>query len=217
MQMKMSKTIVAAMAVVFSISAMASGEIVLNFTVKGLSDSNGELLPVGSLVLLVADADGDNPDFNDYQISDDSFLGDPEDAILGKMEITQPLFFADQYLSGTVQWSNEEMSTHTGDSLALIWFDLEKSVADLDGGPGEGVAYGVLHSKEKLGTDVAATSLVVPADPSNLDIMIQGDLQASLAQAGALNASYVTVPEPASMLILALGGGAALLRRRRNG
>lgn len=211
MKLTMRSLVVAGLVLAASTFANAGA---ITFQVTGLGDAAGNPLPEGTLVLLVADADNDNPTFENYQIGADSFLGDSDDVILAMEQVTPHAIpvFADGF-RGDVSWDNAAKGVKEGDSMALIWFDFDYATAQSAAGPGEGVAYGVFRSDNPIGSDQTALPFFVPANNVNGTI----GFSAESVGAGELNASYVTVPEPASMLILALGGGVAVLRRRRNG
>jgi hypothetical protein len=157
-----------------------------------LNDAAGNPLSDGTF-LMVLDLDGSGFDFNN--LSGDSWVFDANDVIMDRGAIgpTKGVDFeleGDAFPVWTVSTANIPAGyTANVDQYYVFWFDKSYDVADL--GPGAGVHFGV----ENLGT--------VGTDPGTYTPDLVGG-----------NAQYQTVPEPATALLIAIGGGMAYVLRR---
>ncbi len=166
-----------------------------------------ELLDVGKTAVLVADADGSGWDTYTNGELGDSFAAEG-DVVLNAFGINGGMAGAGTH-SDDVPWENDAKGVSEGMEIALLWFDVE--YADTLASPGEGTAYGFFRT----GQDVGEASFAVPANN------FTGMMQVFTDSTGAgsipdsdMAAKFVTVPEPFTMGVLAVGG-LAMLRRRR--
>ncbi len=165
-------------------------------------DAGGTPLSANSLIVFVADVAGDG--FGDLQnnpLGTDGFTLDDDDVVLG-IGTSGP---TEGFVAGTYTWEDVTAdSAEVGAQFAMLWF--ETPYVEGTTSVEEGVNYGVYETGVSIQGNETAKAF------SWLGTSFSGNLPDS-----TFLAVNTTVPEPASMLILALGGGAALLRRRRNG
>jgi hypothetical protein len=181
----------AMIAALIGMSAMAaSAAVTLNPTIGPL-ELEGKDLPAGSLVAWIADMDGDGFDGLD-QVGPEGFVVDDDVLLgLGNSGVTPGWVFQGQPLNVSV-----EDNGYLGKPLGLLFFDTE-APADLSealSGLEGGIAYGAVVGFGEVPADGAAVNIQVTSP----------DYQ-----------TFVTIPEPATMAVLGLGG-LLIARRRRN-
>ena len=155
-------------------------------------DAGGTPIADGTFVM-VLDVDGDGWNGFDYLSqavspadNSSSWLWDTDDKLMDRGQIVNGEAFPfSTFTAASVPGFDANV-----DHYYVMWFDTAYNVADI--GPGVGVNYGV----EDLGT--------VGTDPGDYGPFLVGG-----------NAVYQTVPEPASALLVLLGGGAVYALRRR--
>jgi hypothetical protein len=160
-------------------------------------DANGNAIANGTYAMIL-DLDGDGFNGNSYlSISSafdnsQSWLWDQDDLLMDIGQITDGAAFPFSKIT-----TDQIPSTYTpnSDQYYLLWFDTAFQTGST--GPGTGVNYGA----ESLGT--------VGTNPGDYTPFAVGGL-ASLKTFG----STTTVPEPVSIVLALIGGGAMALRRR---
>jgi len=153
-------------------------------------DASGSAIVDGTFVM-VLDVDGDGWDglsYDSQALSGDnssSWLWDADDYLMNRGEIVNGEAFPfSTFTAASVAGYDANV-----DHYYVMWFDTAYNISDA--GPGVGVDYGV----EDLGA--------VGTDPGNYGEFLTGG-----------NATYQTVPEPATALLLLIGGGCAWAGRR---
>jgi hypothetical protein len=166
-----------------------------------------ELLDVGKTAVFVADADGSGWDAYTNGELGDSFAAEG-DVVLNAFGINGGMA-GDGTHSGDVSWQNDAKGVSQGMEMALLWFDVE--YADTLANPGEGTAYGFFRTNQV----VAEVGFEVPSNnTSDMMQVFTSSTGAGSIPDSDMAAKYVTVPEPFTMGVLAVGG-LAMLRRRR--
>lgn len=111
------------------------------------SDRGASELPTGSLIVFVADFDGDG--FGDWAgLSANSFTADPDDVVLG---VHSSGGTADGFVSGTYVWNNVTSPNVQGAPVGMLWFDTPYE-ANFSGA-GEQVAFGFFATGETVPAD----------------------------------------------------------------
>jgi hypothetical protein len=201
----MKKTILT-LAAIALLPALASASVTLNLSAGALTDSKHAPLIDGTLTLL-ADADGDG--FGDLAASTQSWLVDEDDVLLLRSGLNDWLGVEGSHIAA-LQFDLTD-GLNPGDSLMLVWYDLPYSDSAM--GPGEGVAFGTYPSDEVL--DGSTSAWEIPADGSTIALNFLTPDAGGESPASAAAASQMTVPEPAAMAVLGLGGLFVARRRRK--
>jgi hypothetical protein len=201
------KKIMGLMMVVMFSALFAQANVVLNLIEGYLYKNDGStVLPENSTIALLCDANNDG--FGDLTQATTSWAADAGDIVLGRWAFNYNLdagVGSDSItydLTGTVG---------VGDNLMLVWYD--KAYSAGDAGPGEGVHFGTFRTDDVISfSDIAWTT---PTDGGwNLNFATANAGGDSLESAGA--AQYQTIPEPATALLIAIGGGMAYVIRRKS-
>ncbi len=201
------KKIVLMAALAFS-AVLAQASISLNFTEGYLYKHDGStVLPENSTIVMLLDADNDGS-FGDLTQSTTSWTADAGDVVLDRWAFNYNYdvgFGAD---SPTYTYGGD---ITVGKKIMLVWYD--KAYSAGDAGPGEGVYFGTFRTDD-IQTGQNAT-WIVPSDGFTVNV---GFLTANAGGDNAESlgaAQYQTVPEPATALLVAIGGGMAYALRRR--
>lgn len=165
-------------------------------------DASGTPLSAESLIVFIADVEGDGfGDWANEALGTEGFTLDDDDVLLGiGTSGPTPGFVVNTYLWSDVTADSPEV----GAEFAMLWFETP-FVEGMDSVE-KGVNYGVYE-----------TGASIQGNEQGKFFAWLGTTYGGNLADSTFNASYTTVPEPASMLILALGGSVAVLRRRRNG
>lgn len=188
-----------------ALSISAFGSITLNLEGR-LGVSNGNPLPNGSLILLVADTAADGFDAvlptGDFAINS-LFAGSNDDTIVARFSMDdnntgEPgYFFETSATSGLVLGGANGWTT--GDPLRLYWFTRPNVSSP---GPQPGNSYGIAG---------------LPNTPADGGIFGSADGFSAPNPLGNTNlpANLTVVPEPTSFLSAILGLGLLVMKRRR--
>ncbi|MHB1156159.1 MAG: PEP-CTERM sorting domain-containing protein [Phycisphaerales bacterium] len=206
--MKLASKILFVLAIVGLVNA-ANANINVFFGFGTLTNAAGTPVPLGSMMLVLLDPGADG--FGDLT-DPTSFTGNGASIELGR--------FATNDVAGLGTIGDQVLFDWTaqinGKPLAFVWYDMPYSA--LATGPGAGVDGGFYRTDIVDDATGSNISFHVPADGSTVALNAftpefggSADLQAG---AGHTN-GFTTVPEPASMALLALGGLAVLARRRQ--
>lgn len=186
----------------------AQASVTLNMSLGFFYESDG-LTPLAANSTLVLLADADNDGFGDLTLATDSWVDDIGDIVLAQFPMNG--FLAGPNSSFDAINFDLIDGVDTGDDLMLVWYD--QTFEPSDEGPGKDVSFGTFRSDSVISfSDIAWE---VPADGNTVNLnfittLIGGD---SPESAGA--AQYVTVPEPAAIVLLISGAGLMAARRRR--
>jgi hypothetical protein len=167
-------------------------DIGLDPTGIGSSAENAAGVPLAHgtyLLVLDLNNNGSQDAFTKTGGSATSWLWDSGDLILDRGDIGAAYGPGIAFPSANINPASYAPNFSTSDHVYMLWFDTAYNAAAT--GPGAGVHYGV----EDLGT--------TPADGGTLTTDAVG---------GA--ATFVTAPEPATLVLLAVGGAISLIRRR---
>ena len=198
-------TVVVVIAGLSSVASAANIFLQAGFLYKDAAAS--EFLDVGKTAVLVADADGSGWDmYTDGKLGD-AFAAEG-DVVLDVFGINGGMGAAGSH-SDDQSWDNAAKDVTEGAEIALLWFDVEFS--DALASPGEGTPYGFFRTNE----DVGEASFEVPANnfTGQMKLFTQNTGGGSISDS-EMAARFVTIPEPFTMGVLAVGG-LAMLRRRR--
>jgi hypothetical protein len=183
---------------VLAVGAFADVSVNINVTSMGLTDQNDATISVADgFYMLVADVDGDGLDgwnFDTDQISFSDSLVLDDDVVLYQGGYS----FDDAALSPNSQESY--LGVIGGEQYYVIWGSVGSSATAL----GEGNWFGAYSIDDNVIWEVPATGTVAPF--------------ISDANAVAVSSLYgyaQSVPEPASALLVLLGGGMVYALRRR--
>lgn len=206
-------SLAAALIVTLGATAAFAGTVTVNIsTAQNFKDRNGDGIPNG-IWLMVADVN--NNGITPADMTDPSYVPDPDDRFLGVLETGE----AGGSIFGPVPAGNvngaiifggggaNEVLVNNVDIVGapyyMLWYDKPFSDFDLNAGPGVGVDGGIFRLPEWNVPAAASTiSIEFPDGPD--------------AKAGDPNPNgFTTVPEPASAALLGLSGLALLARRRR--
>ncbi len=190
--------ILAALLAVTPVVAQASVTINMANAYWYTHDGVTSQLPTGSTITLIADADGDG--FGDLTQATDTWLGDADDVLMARWGSNGWVVWGEDGNS----WDSHQVpfaGLAAGDPILMVWYELP-----YDGGatgPGEGVYFG------------SYGDWLVPADGATVQYNFQ-----TVAAGGQIPdcegvADQMTVPEPASLALMLLGGGLLAARRRR--
>jgi len=190
--MKTFKLTLSTLVAVAAFASTSHADFVINWDAGQMTTMDGEPLPVGSMLVMLADLNGDG-DFGD--LTDPTSFAEPGDAVLALFESNDPFGFI-----GGVQVPLL-MDAPENTPLAFRWY----ATPFVPGatGPGEGVEVGQYTAPE--------LRALAPGDTLSLNALTPeffGTLDKSVLQTSA-----VTIPEPASVALLGLGG--LLIARRR--
>jgi hypothetical protein len=189
---------------------------VVSFNIKGelLKNSSGTAAATSTLAFLVADtnSNGFGAVSLNASTSAGSFLNGSDDQILGRFDLST---FA---TAGVLSTSLTGITVAQGTPLALYWFPtLTLASSTVTGGSTYGSYVG--------GTAVNGSSVwTAPANGTSLYKLFYYNADATTLNAGGANASntgnasftVAAVPEPSRVMLLGLGLGAFIVRRRRN-
>ena len=183
----------------------AQAAVVLNMAIGVLYKADG-VTPLDANSTLVLLCDADNDGFGDLAQATDSWTADAGD-IVAAIVPTDNLLGVDgsAYLALTV----DVAGVTAGKPLMLAWYDLPFDASA--SGPGQGIAFGAYRTDDVV--NYSEIAWFVPADGATSALNFTtvngyGELAESVGVA-----NMVTVPEPVTMSLLAVGG--LLLARRR--
>ncbi|MFA7236002.1 MAG: PEP-CTERM sorting domain-containing protein [Phycisphaeraceae bacterium] len=209
--MKLASKMFFVLAILGLISA-ANASVTINFVAAGLSNAAGNPLPEGSMFVVLLDPTGNG--FGDLT-DPTSFTGNGEAIELGRFATNDTEVGVPGAIIGAVQF--DWTSQINGKPLMYVWYDMPFS--PLATGPGGGVDGGfyrtdavVAEIGSNIGFNVPPDGWTVALNAYTPEYGGPADLQAG---DGHTNGFTTTVPEPASMALLALGGLAVLARRRK--
>lgn len=203
---KLTKMIAVAVVIAGVSSVASAANIFLQAGYLYKDASASEFLDVGKTAVLVADADGSG--WGTYT------NGELGNTFAAEGDVVLDAFGINGWMdAGThsydQSWDNAHKDVTEGTEIALLWFDVEFS--DALSGPGEGTAYGFFRTNQ----DVGEASFEVPANNfSGLMQLFTENTGGGTIPDSDMAAKFVTIPEPFTMGVLAIGG-LAMLRRRR--
>ncbi|MCA9138336.1 MAG: PEP-CTERM sorting domain-containing protein [Planctomycetales bacterium] len=188
-----------------------------------ISVGSGTVDPSGTLRLDIG-IDGESPSdkFSEFQLvlqitpmtaagtSSLQFVPAQSEAVLEEADY---VFVGD---SDVILSGGDWVVDNTGDSITF--FDLTFSLLDADVTSGQRLA--TIDVQHMLGTatelDVAGNTFSISVDEDLTELFnSDGDPVGYTSSSGTVMVNAVAIPEPASTVILMLGAGAMLLRRRR--
>jgi hypothetical protein len=201
-----------------SIALQASATINFDLQAEKLQDSSGASIGVNSLVMLVADTGGNG--FSSLQpsaaLSAGSFLNGSDDQVLARFNLSSTATAGEIAVSPTLALSG---SWATGNPLALLWFPTLTTASTT---APAGTTYGIFTGSTLDGS----SAWVTPTNGANgyklyffttaatdLPLTPPGHNAAALGKA---NLTIAAVPEPSRVMLVGLGLGAFIVRRRRN-
>ncbi len=203
----MSKCVVALLMVAGLSAAASAGTIDLMVGYLYNDAAATTLLDTGMTALLVADADGNGWDA--YQnLSPDSFVAEG-DRIIAIFGINGAMGAAGTH-ADTHNWDNTGRGVAEGNEFALLWFNTPYSLGIENVGPGAGVSFGLYRSDAVLGD---WSFVVGPNNKAGFLQVFTASTGAGAIADSAMAATFVTIPEPTTMALLAVGGLLAVRRR----
>jgi len=195
MKMKSFMTIAAVLALT-SVSAHAA----VNTTIKlaGLSDAGGEFLTAGSTVVVLVDANMNG--FGDLTQATSSFKADDGDEIIFRGGTTN-LVNGSEFQGAIDQAINGISGALAAKAVKVVWYD--KLFDPVAQGPGAGVDFGMAE----IGN--------LPNDTFSNDLTFFSQDIGGTEDPAQFVANMTTVPEPASLAFLLLGGAMIAKRPRK--
>ncbi len=199
----MKKILYIALLMAFSISYQHAA-VTINILGGQFSDQNGNAVPLGSLLVLVAST----LDQTFSPIQPNAFASG-DDIVIAQFATNNP-----SSLSGAVSYAINNFNLFgnlsPGDPLALYWYptlDINASA------PGFGTPYGMFT--DPLGS-LLDDPFVVPPDGGTITFSIVSQIHQGSLSNNLFLANLTTIPEPSTyaLIILGLGGLVWVMRRR---
>ncbi len=183
---------IAIMFIALTAAVAAQATVSVDVKARFLKDETGLTNAAkGTLSYLIVDLDGNGiGDLNNVDGS--SYKFDANDTIIASAGISASLAGYASVFAGTKTHADNGGVLKTGDDVWLVWFPHITGTTTV-GGPGENQYFGALKV-----TDITANGGTATYNVS------------TLAQA----ATYQTIPEPATALLVAVGGGMVWAARR---
>jgi len=182
---------------------LAAGSAHADFSFNGSAgvfrDTEGNFMN-DKTVLLIADIEGDGFGNEGGIVTPHTFTPDDDDQVLTTFKIQQ-LFGVD----GTIS-DFKTVDAPVDTELAYVWFDVDFDTLDLEAGPGEGIDNGFYTDETFVAPQAGATI--------NLWAQTEELFGGNGVNREQLTATATTVPEPASLALLGLGGLLVARRRR---
>jgi hypothetical protein len=203
------KKMLIALAVMAISPALAQADVTLNMSLGQFLGFDGST-PLSPNSTLAIFADTGSNGFGDFTLASDSWAVDPDDVLLA-------LFPTNDFLGAGTSFDPVVFGFDgltAGDELLLAWYDLDFS-ASLTG-PGNGTYFGTFRTDDAIdGSDIG---WVVPNDGATVNLNFVTDALggSNSAQAGIAQFQTQVIPEPISVVLGVIGGGAMIARRRFN-
>lgn len=190
-------------------STVAHGGVQVALDYYGFADENGDLLTTNSKVVMVIDKDGDGLAGFGLTASPatqnaptDTFLLDADDVIVPDWNEETGDYGSSAYCLSTSYDFDLGSGIDADDHIFVFWYPgLGISATEPGTGPsGAGQVFGVIE----------CTNQGLPPDNNSYTFSDLND-----TWEGSQTAVYSTAPEPATIALMLVGSGLALLRRRR--
>ncbi len=190
-------------------ATLAQAGIALNIYQGYLYKNDGSTpLSENSTMMLLCDANN-NGSFGDLTQVPSAWTADAGDVVVDRWAFN---YNADIGFGDKVVTFNLTGGIDANKKLMLVWYDKEYNPGDA--GPGQGVHFGTFRTDDiQTGS---MTSWIIPADGATVNLSFL------TANAGGDNAEalgvaqHQVVPEPATALLVAVGGVAAYFLRRKS-
>jgi hypothetical protein len=205
-KMKKMKKIMGLMAAVAFCATIAQADLTFNM-INGFFYENDGSTPLSLNSTLVLLADTDNDGFGDLTQATTSWKADDGDTVLFRWNTDDSMGAGSD---GEGLYYTGYAGLTAGRDLMLVWYD--KAYSAGDAGPGEGVYFGTFRTDSVISFSDIAWELPPDGYTISLNfatVNMGGDSADSLGVA-----QYQTVPEPATALLVAIGGGMAYVLRR---